>query len=37
MLFLCMYKMGQISEERYKKWEVEIIYKGRYFWVNRKM
>ena len=28
--------MVQISKERYKKCEVEIIDKGRYFWVNRK-
>ena len=34
--FLCMYKMIQISKEGYKKWEVEIIDKGRHFWVNRK-
>ena len=34
--FLCMYKMVQISKEGYKKCEVEIIDKGRYFWVNRK-
>ena len=33
---LCMYKMVQISKEGYKKCEVEIIDKGRYFWVNRK-
>ena len=31
-----MYKMVQISKEGYKKREVEIIDKGRYFWVNRK-
>ena len=31
-----MYKMVQISKEGYKKCEVEIIDKGRYFWVNRK-
>ena len=36
MFFLCMYKMVQISKERYEKCEVEIIDKGRYFWVNRK-
>ena len=30
-----MYKMGQISKKGYKKCEVEIIDKGRYFWVNR--
>ena len=34
--FLCMYKVVQISKEGYKKCEVEIIDKGRYFWVNRK-
>ena len=31
-----MYKMVQISKEGYKKCEVEIINKGRYFWVIRK-
>ena len=31
-----MYKMIQISKEEYKKCEVEIIDKGRYFRVNRK-
>ena len=31
-----MYKMLQISKEEYEKCEVEIIDKGRYFWVNRK-
>ena len=31
-----MYKMLQFSKEEYKKCEVEIIDKGRYFWVNRK-
>ena len=31
-----MYKMVQISKEGYKKCEVEIIDKGRYFSVNRK-
>ena len=36
IFFLCMYKMGQISKEGYKKCEVEIIDKGRYFWVTRK-
>ena len=35
IFFLCMYKMGEISKG-YKKCEVEIIDKGRYFWVNRK-
>ena len=34
--FLCMYKMAQISKEGYKKCDVEIIDKGRYFWVSRK-
>ena len=28
--------MLQFSKEEYKKCEVEIIDKGRYFWVNRK-
>ena len=28
--------MGQISKEAYKKCEVEIIDKGRYFWINRR-
>ena len=31
-----MYKMVQISKEGYKKCQVELIEKGRYFWVNRK-
>ena len=31
-----MYKMLQICEEGYKKCEVEIIDKGKYFWVNIK-
>ena len=31
-----MYKMVQISKRGYKKCEVEITDKGRYFWVNRK-
>ena len=31
-----MYKMGQISKEAYKKCEVEIIDKRRYFWINRR-
>ena len=31
-----MYKMIQISKEGYKKCEVAIIDKGRYFWINRK-
>ena len=33
---MCMYKMGQISKEAYKKSEVEIIDKGKYFWINRR-
>ena len=28
--------MVQISKKEYKKCEVEIIDKGRYFWANRK-
>ena len=36
IFFLCMYKMFQINKEGYKKWEVKIIYKERYFWVNTK-
>ena len=35
-MFLCIYKMGQISKQGYKKCEVEFLDKGRYFWVNRK-
>ena len=31
-----MYKTGQISKEAYKKCEVEIIDKGRYFSINRR-
>ena len=31
-----MYKMVQISNEGYKKCEIEIIDKEKYFWVNRK-
>ena len=34
--FLCMYKMDQIIKKGYKKCEVEIIDKGRYFWLNGK-
>ena len=34
--FLCMYKTLQIRKEGYEKCEVEIIDKGRHFWVNRK-
>ena len=29
-----MYEMAQFSEKGYEKCEVEIIDKGRYFWVN---
>ena len=36
IFFLCMYEMAQFSEKGYEKCEVEIIDKGRYFWVNRK-
>ena len=36
IFFLYMYKMVQISKEGYKKCQVELIEKGRYFWVNRK-
>ena len=28
--------MNQIRKEAYEKFEIEIIDKGRYFWVNRK-
>ena len=31
-----MFKMEQISKEANKKCEVEIIDKGRYFWINRR-
>ena len=31
-----MYKMVQISKKEHEKCEVETIYKGRYFWVDRK-
>ena len=34
ILFLCMYKIVQISKKGYEKCEVEIIDKGRYFSVN---
>ena len=34
--FLCMYKMVRISKEEYKKCEIKIIDKEKYFWVNRK-
>ena len=33
---VCIYKMGQISKEAYKKCEVKIIDKERYFWINRR-
>ena len=36
IFFLCISKRAQISKEGYKKCEVEIVDKGRYFWVNRK-
>ena len=36
IFFLCINKMVKISQEEYEKCEVEIIDKGRYFWVNRK-
>ena len=31
-----MYKMCQISKEAYEKCEIEIMIKGKYFWVNRR-
>ena len=31
-----MYEMLQIDKEEFEKWKVEIIDKGRYFWVSRK-
>ena len=31
-----MYKMSQINEKSYKKCKVGIIYKGRYFWINKR-
>ena len=31
-----MYKLSKISKEAYKKCEIEIIDKGKYFWINRK-
>ena len=31
IFFSCVYKMSQISKESFKKCEVEIIDKGRYF------
>ena len=36
IFFPCMYKMIKISKEAYKKFEVGIIDKGRYFWINRR-
>ena len=36
IVFLCMYNIFQISKKGYEKCEVEIIDKGKYFWVNRK-
>ena len=36
IFFSCMYKMVQISKEGEEKRELQIIGKGRYFWVNRK-
>ena len=36
IFFLCIYKMLQISKEEYEKCKIEVIDKGRYFWVNRK-
>ena len=36
IFFVCLYKMVQISKKGYKKCKVEIIDKGRYFWVNSK-
>ena len=36
IFFLCMYNMGQVRKEGFKKCEVEIIDKRRYFWVKRK-
>ena len=30
IFFLCMYKMGQISKEGYKRCEVEVIDRGRF-------
>ena len=36
IFFLCMYKMVRISKEGYKKCEIEIIDKEKYFWVNKK-
>ena len=36
IFFLSIYKMLQISKEEYEKCKIEVIDKGRYFWVNRK-
>ena len=34
--FLSIYKMLQIRKEEYEKCKIEVIDKGRYFWVNKK-
>ena len=31
-----MYKMYKICKEAYKKYEIGIITKGKYFWINTK-
>ena len=36
IFFFSIYKMLQISKEEYEKCKIEVIDKGRYFWVNRK-
>ena len=36
IFFLSIYKMLQISKEEYENCKIEVIDKGRYFWVNRK-
>ena len=36
LFYVRMYKMRQVSKEAYGKYKVEIIGKGKYFWVNRK-
>ena len=36
IFFLYMYKMVRTSKEGYKKCEIEIIVKEKYFWVDRK-
>ena len=33
--YVCIYKIYQISKEVYKKYEIEIIDNGKYFWINR--